>query len=315
MNYKTGELLAMVSLPEFDPENITEEVKNSASSPFWNRATQAVYPPGSTFKTVTTAAALENIDGVEEISFTCDKKLLDFGEHMIGDYQGESHGVITLKTAFMESCNKMYATIAMNVGAKAMLKTAEGFGFNDNFLFRDLVVENSSYPQSFSDDYELAASGFGQASVSATPMHLCMIAAAVANDGVMMEPRLLKQVVSYAGVQRLSYTSNVYRTALTAETAAKLKSYMRSVVTGGTGSRAAVSGMTICGKTGTADSTADGQAITYGWFIGFNDDDSLPFAVAVLVEDIDENTSGGTTAAPIAGQIFAWLRDHAEQVQ
>ena len=308
MNYKTGEVLGEVSLPGYDPMNLTDEVKASAASPFWNRATQAVYPPGSTFKTVTTASALENITGIEDIDFDCLTGDLDFGEHTISDYQSEHHGTIKLRQAFIESCNKMYATIALNLGNAKLLQTAQAFGFNDNFLFRDLVVENSSFPAVADSDYALAASGFGQSAVAATPMHMCMIAAAVANNGVMMEPRLLQGVTGPAGGTRATFQSKVYRTAMTPETAATLQSYMRAVVTSGTGRRAAVNGMTICGKTGTADSNLGGEPVTYGWFIGYCADAETPYALAVLVEHIDPNTSGGTTAAPIARDIFEYLK-------
>ena len=308
MNYRTGEVYGEVSLPGYDPMNLTDEVKASAASPFWNRATQAVYPPGSTFKTVTTASALENIDGIEDIAFDCLQGDLDFGEHTISDYQSEHHGTIHLRQAFIESCNKMYATIALNLGNAKLLQTAQSFGFNDNFLFRDLVVENSSFPLTAASDYELAASGFGQSAVAATPMHLCMIAAAVANDGVMMEPRLLQGVTGPSGGTRATFQSKVYRTVMTPETAAVLQAYMRAVVTSGTGRRAAVTGMTICGKTGTADSNLGGEPVTYGWFIGYCADPDTPYALAVLVEHIDPNTSGGTTAAPIAHDIFEYLK-------
>lgn len=310
MNYKTGAVLGQISLPSFDPMNITDAVKQAGDSPFWNRATQAVYPPGSTFKTVTTAAALENLPDVESYEFECIRGELDFGDHWIGDYQGEVHGKIDLKEAYAESCNKMFAMLALQLGQTKMLKTAKTFGFNDNFLFRDLVVENSVFPQTADSDYTLAASGFGQSAVGATPMHLCMIAAAIANDGVMMEPRILQKVTSAGGTPRMTFSSKVYRTVVSPEIAKTIQRYMRSVVTDGTGRRAAVDGMSICGKTGTADSTADGKPVTYGWFIGYSANPETPYAVAVVVEDIDAKTSGGSTAAPIARDIFTFLKEH-----
>lgn len=310
MNYRTGEVLALISLPEYDPMNITDEVKQSAASPFWNRATQALYPPGSTFKIVTASAALENLAGVEDWEFDCLDGALDFGDHFISDYQGEHHGKIRLKSGFVQSCNKLFATLAYNLGSDRMLRTAQRFGFNDNFLFRDLVVENSSFPTSAASDYALAGSGFGQAAVSATPMHLCMIAGAIANGGVMMEPRMLLRVDSAGGVQRTGFQTRTYRTVVSPTVASRLQEYMRAVVTQGTGRRAAIPDLTICGKTGTADSTSGSQPITYGWFVGYAAEDTYPYAVAVVVENIDPMTSGGTVAAPIAGDIFAYLRDN-----
>ena len=314
LNYRTGEVLAEVSLPNFDPAHISETLKDDAGRPFWNRVTQSIYPPGSTFKTVTEAAALRSLEDIGAFSYDCAETPLTVGAHEISDYGGGSHGTLDLSTAFARSCNKAFAELALRLGQRRLLQTAEEAGFNDNFLFRDLVVENSRFPLTAADDWELAASGFGQSSVAASPLHMCMIAGAVANGGVMMEPRLLRQVTSPAGRVRLAFTSQVYRRAFTPEVAERLRGDMRLVVTGGTGRAAAVNGVTVCGKTGTADSTEDGKPISYGWFIGFAQDDDLPFACAVLVEDIGEKTSGGAAAAPIAADIFLWLRQHQREI-
>lgn len=129
-------------------------------------------------------------------------------------------------------------------------------------------------------------------------MHLCLLAAAVANKGVMMEPVLIDRVASPSGVTRYTRSSRVYHTAMTEGQAAILAEYMRAVVTSGTGTRAAVSGMIICGKTGSAETSLNGRAITNGLFIGFAQD--VPYALCVVVEDIDDGQGGGSTAAPIA---------------
>ena len=313
MNYKTGEVIASVSLPGFDPMNINEAVLSHPGHPFWNRVTQAVYPPGSTFKTITTASALKNVEGVENKTFTCEGGLTVDPVHTILDYAGDSHGSLSLKKAFTVSCNNTFASLALyDIGDKHLRETAEAFGFNDNFLFRDLVVENSSYPTANRTSYEIAMSGIGQSAIVASPMHMCMVAASIANDGVMMEPRLLYSVDSAAGVNRMTYEPAVYRTVMEAPVARTVGGYMREVVSSGSGRRAAVSGLTVCGKTGTAESSSDSRAINYGWFIGYIDDDRYPFAVCVLVEDIPDGKSGGNTAAPIAGQIFQYLKAHPE---
>lgn len=311
MNYKTGEVVAQVSLPSFDPMSASSV--SADSEVYWNRATQSLYPPGSTFKVVTTAAALENIPGVDQISIACTGGL-DVDGQAIRDFGNAVHTGLTLKQAFVKSCNNIYALLALDMGDAALRKTAEGFGFNANFLFRDLVVENSVYPTGNRSNFEVAMSGFGQSSIGATPMHLCLIAAAIANDGVMMEPTLLRQATTPTGAVRATFGSKVYRTALSADTAATLQEYMRAVVTSGTGSKASVSGLTICGKTGSAESSRNGRAVTHGLFIGYCADDALPFAVCVVVEDIADGQGGGSTAAPIAGDIFTYLRDNAERV-
>lgn len=311
MNYQTGAVLAMTSLPSFDPMNISEETLADAGQPFWNRATQSVYPPGSTFKVVTTISALQNIADVRTATLTCTGALPVDGQ-TIRDYGSAVHGELSLKRAFTLSCNNAFAQLALTLGDAKLRRTSEEFGFNDNFLFRDLVVENSSYPTTNRTNFELAWSGAGQSAITASPMHMCMIAGAIANGGVMMEPRLLQDVTSAGGVNRLKFTSATYRTALSANLAEELKGYMAAVVQSGTGKRAAVSGLTICGKTGSAESSDNGRAVTHGWFIGFINDNAYPYAVAVLVEDIDDGDGGGTTAAPIAKDIFQYIKEHME---
>ena len=313
MNYKTGEVLALVSLPNFDPMAIDDATKSDSGQPFWNRATQSVYAPGSTFKIVTTVAALDGIPTIQEIDIPCTGGL-DLDGQAIRDWGSEIHGSLTLERAFTVSCNNAFALIALDVGDEQLRKTAESFGFDDNFLFRDLVVENSSYPSGTRSQFEVAMSGFGQSTITATPMHMCMIAAAIANKGVMMEPRLLRKVTASGGSQRVGFTEKVYRTATTEEDAAIVKRYMRQVVLSGTGTRAAVSGLTVCGKTGTAEASLNGSAVSNAWFVGFIDSDELPIAVAVVVEDIDDGLGGGSVAAPIAHDIFSYVQEHPERV-
>lgn len=311
MNYQTGEVIALVSLPNFDPLNITDATLADPGQPFWNRATQSVYPPGSSFKIITTASALANIPNVTEQDILCTGGLSVMNQ-AIRDYGNAIHEKLSLRDAFRKSCNNVYALVALTLGDEALRETAEDFGFNDNFLFRDLVVENSTYPTANRNQFELATSGIGQSALAATPVHMCMVAAAIANDGVMMEPRLLMNVTSASGSSRMTYQSKVYRTALPAGDAATLQAFMRDVVKSGTGTRAAVSGLTVCGKTGSAESSLSGSDVTYGWFVGYIEDDELPYAACVLVESIEDGEGGGSTAAPIAADIFQYLKDHMQ---
>ncbi len=305
MNYKTGEVLALVSLPVYDPQNITDQVKNSEQHPFWNRALQSTLPPGSTFKIITTAAALKALPDAQTHVFTCTgaTQVLD---HVVHDYNMGQHGEVTLARAFRVSCNNAFAQAALMMGDTALRRTAEDFGFNDNFLFRDLVVENSVYPTRGRNNVEIAWSGAGQSQVVATPLHMCMVAAAIANDGVMMEPRLLGRVQSPSGVVRLRYTPKVYRTACTPETAQIIDGYMKDVVKSGTGTRAQVDGLTIAGKTGSAEGNLNGVDVTHAWFVGYIDSDTMPYAVSVFVEN---GGSGGSVAAPVAQKVFSYLQN------
>ncbi len=310
MNYKTGEVLALISLPTFDP--MAARAPAAGSTYYWNRATQGLYPPGSTFKVITTAAALENLPGAADMAFDC-LGGLEVGTQVIHDFGSASHGNLSLKQAFVKSCNIAYAKIALTLPEGALRKTAGAFGFGENFLFRDLVVENSSFAVADGSSFHVALSGFGQSELLASPLHMCLVASGIANDGLMMEPTLLRRVTSgVTGSDRDTFAPREYRRCTTPETAALLQEYMRAVVTGGTGTRAAVNGLTICGKTGSAEAGSDG--LTHGWFIGFCADEELPIAVAVLVENIPDGQGGGSTAAPIARDIFTWLRDHRDAV-
>ena len=313
LNYRTGEVLAMVSLPSFDPDNVTAEEIEALDDPYWNRVTQALYPPGSTFKIVTAAAALERISGVADRTFTCTGALPVTDSFTVRDFNHASHGNLTLRTAFLRSCNSVFASLALEMGDAALRSAAESFGFNQNFLFRDLVVNNSSYPAGTRGKEAVAASGYGQSALAASPLHLCLIAAAVANDGVMQEPRLLKSVRSASGMTVLSFSSARVRTVASPAVTRQLQSMMKDVVQGGgSGSAAMVSTLDIRGKTGTAESTKNGQKINYAWFTGYCAQADLPYAVCVLVEDIPDGETGGTVAAPIAHDVFSWLRNHPE---
>ena len=309
MNYKTGELLCEISLPDFDPYNVRDVSDDDPSRPFWNRAVQSAYPPGSTFKIVTATTAIDNMADALTHTWDCGGSLhITSFNRFITDAGMAKHGTLTLKRAFAVSCNNTFARIALDVGDDGLRRSAEAFGFNDNFLFRDLVVENSTYPTTGRNDLEIAWSGAGQSRVAASPLHMCMLAAAVANDGVMMEPALILRAFSENDVTRYEFTPRVYRRAISAEMAETLTSFMREVVTNGTGTRSRVSGLTICGKTGSAETSMDGDSVTHGWYVGFIDDPATPYAISVIVESVNSGDGGGSTAAPIAGAIFEYLQ-------
>ena len=304
MNYKTGELLSYQSFPTFDPLNTVSAPAGSSI----NRCTQSLKAPGSTFKMITAASAMENIKDWESRSFRCEG-LLHLGSRTVIDAGTDitagkitKHGDLDLKRAFQVSCNNIFASIALEMGDQKLRATAEKFGFNDNFLFRDIVVENSSYPLTNRTDAEIAWTGAGQSAIATSPLHMCMVASAIANKGVMMEPRTLISVTAQNGKTRASFSPRVYRRPLSEAQAGVLKDYMRAVVTGGTGTAANISGKKVCGKTGSAE--IDTQENTNAWFVGFLDEEASPYALAVVVEDAG---GGGSVAAPLARQIFNWM--------
>ncbi len=304
MNYKTGEIVSLVSMPVFDPVNIPQSAFTDVRRPFWNRVTQSTLPPGSTYKIITMASALQFAPELANSEFNCDGAIF-VNNHTIKDANAAVHGPIKLQKAFEVSCNNTFAKIALSLGDEKLSETSEALGFNDNFLFRDIVVENSVYPYDGRNDLEMALSGIGQSKILATPMHMCMIASAVANDGVMMEPYLLNKVVSHGGTERTIEGPREYRKVLDNNIIKPVYNAMLGVVKNGTGKRAAVTGMNIAGKTGSAEGMVNGKEATHAWFVGFSANNDTPYALCIMVEG---GGGGGSVAAPLASQIFAYLK-------
>lgn len=301
MNYRTGELLALQSYPSFDPMNLTQLDKDNPLKPFWNRATKWISAPGSAFKVITLAGALQHIPDAVNKTFHCSGELV-LENTTVTDANNAVHNDLNLKKALALSCNIAFSQAILEMGDKNLQQTASNFGFGDYFLFSDLVVENSVYPTTDRTEKEIAWTGPGQSRLQVTPLHMCMVAAAIANDGIMMEPKLLLGVTNNAGVSRFDFFAREHRIALDKSTADTIADYMREVVRTGTGTRAGVSGIPVCGKTGSAQ--IDGQRETNAWFVGFIDDPKYPFAVCVVVEDAG---GGGSAAAPIAGELFKFM--------
>lgn len=301
-NYVTGEILCSTSYPDFDPRN-TQATMSSATDEgsFVNRATQGLYPPGSTFKIITMAAALENLTDASTRRFDC-TGTLTIDLTTVTEASGQVHGNVTMSQAFAKSCNTTFSALSLELGYSRLSRTAAAFGFGDNFLFRDMVVENSQFPTNNQTKDDLAWAGIGQGRVLVTPLHMAMVAGAIANDGVMMEPRLLKAVTTPQGNNRALVGARSYTRACTPTTARIIKEYMIDTVQSGTGSQARVSGYTVAGKTGSAETSDDKTIKTHAWFVGFIDDPAHPLAIAVVVE---QGGAGSSIAAPIAQRVLA----------
>lgn len=314
VNWSTGEILGEVSLPSFDPDEVLPADSSLLQAqPYWNRVLQGLYPPGSTFKIVTAAAALKEIPDIESWTWVCDGAYPVDGQYTVHDFQQGQHGKVSLGEAFRYSCNTAFAELANQLGDRKLRETAEAFGFNKNFLFSDLVVYNSKYPTENRTPYEISASGFGQSRILASPMHMCLISAAVAAGGRMPEPVLIREIRSPAGRTVSTFKPKTAMTVCTEKIAGTVSGYMKQVVQGGgSGSRANVKGMDIRGKTGTAESEQNGLPISYGWFTGFSADPGKPYALCILVEGIGDGETGGTTACVIAADLFRALNETAE---
>jgi len=293
INYKTGEILAMTSTPGFDPKNIDDADLSDSSSVLVNRAIQGRYVPGSIFKVITLASALEN--GISPSwSYDCDGNLELSGDTITCP---SAHGEMTLEEAFAQSCNCAFAKLGCTLGASKLVKTAEGTGIFQENMYKDFTLYASKIAiGAGSRQSEIGWAAIGQDKDTVTPLGMCMIAGGIANGGMMKEPRLVKT----SGLDMSTLTSALQDTRIMSSSVAKsLKSMMRTVVEEGTGTRAAVDGVTVCGKTGTAE--VGGSRNPHAWFIGFVEESEHPLAIAVVVEN---GGSGGRVAAPIAKKVL-----------
>ncbi|HCS72790.1 MAG TPA: penicillin-binding protein A [Clostridiales bacterium] len=295
MNPQNGEILALVSQPSFNPSDTNEEPEEES---LINRASYGKYPPGSIIKIVTAAAALETMDEIGDYTVRCTGKI-DIDGIIVSCYGDEAHGEVNLSKAMELSCNAYFAQLAQNIGWKQLKKTAEAFGFNKDFLFSDIKTSKSQFPISrLTDVEELVWSAVGQAKVSVTPLHMVMLASAIANGGNMTEPRLIYGIELRTGRVKLQNKSTL-TSPISAETSKTLTNIMIGVVENGTGYRAKSTGMLTAGKTGTAEVAADQKP--HAWFIGFAPADEPSLAIAVILENAG---TGGRYAAPLAGKVL-----------
>lgn len=301
-NYQTGEIICSTSYPDFDPRNVQAVLDSPVDNgALVNRAMQGLYPPGSTFKIVTMASALENIENVQNRKFNCTGAMLVEGT-IVTEASNQIHGTVTMEQAFAQSCNTEFASLALELGYSRLSSTASSFGFGDNFLFRDLVVFNSQYPTTNQSKDDLAWSGVGQGRVLVTPLHMAMIAGAIANDGVMMEPRLMRSATTAQGMPRLLAQAKPYKRLCAPATARITQEYMKACVRYGTGTQAKIDGFVVAGKTGSAEASDDKTIKTHAWFVGYVESDQHPLAIAVVVE---RGGSGSGVAAPIARRVLS----------
>jgi len=320
---RTGAVLAIVSTPGFDPNALVgpdggpagTALEEDPAEPLRNRTINGSYPPGSAFKVITAAAALES--GIASPSTTFPDPLeleLPGTTSTISNADGEvcdDGDSVTLEIAFIRSCNTTFAQIGMEVGALGLVDTAEGFGFNESIPF-DLPVLPSRIPEATSfanDPPAIAANAIGQRDVVATPLQMALVAAAIANDGEVMVPFVVADVFRSNGSIESSTTPAVWRRAVSPATASVLRDLMERAVLSGTGRKAAVPGIRIAGKTGTAEVAGSAP---HAWFIGFGPVEveaaDRQIAVAVVVEaggNAGELATGGSVAAPMASQLIA----------
>lgn len=310
----TGGLLTMASTPTYDPNDGLEQALADPRSPLLNRATQGLYPPGSTFKVVTAASALDNGTVTVDTQFPGPSCIPIAGQQLC-NFRKHAYGPHDFGYALVHSINTTFAKVGMELGPQKLEATMRGFGFFHRFPW-DYPPEQSLPSGVFGPKGNLIDPGtpvdvarlaIGQERLLATPLQMAEVAAAVANGGQLVEPQPVQEVRAPDGsVVRRPQPVFLGR-AMTTETAATLRGLMRQVVDDGTGTAANVAGLAIAGKTGTAETGTEGR--NDAWFIGFAPVDAPRYAFAVLVENTEG--TGGDVAAPIAAAVVQALTESA----
>lgn len=317
---RSGAVLALVSSPSYDPSPLAshnpatiqqayDKLLKDPADPLLDRATQQTYPPGSTFKVVTTAAALGSGKYRPDSMVASPNSLVlpDTNGVRLPNFQGESCGgtSITLTHALEVSCNTAYANVGLDLGANALRAQAQAFGFGSGIDGFGLPYAPSRFPDSVNRP-QTAQSAIGQFDVRATPLQMALIAAAVANDGVEMAPYVVAQEQSPSLTTLSTHNPQKLGTPVNATVAQEMTSMMVDVVAHGTGTGAQIPNVTVAGKTGTAE---DGAGPPDAWFVAFAPAEKPTVAIAVLVEHGGGETqsTGGAVAAPIAKQVLQVL--------
>ena len=316
LDYTTGAVLAMASSPSYDPNELASHHLNDTtrawknlvadpSSPLTNRATREIYPPGSTFKLVTAAAALQNGYHPNSMVDSPENWILPGTRTPLTNETNCGGSRITLAHALDISCNTAFGKLGVSLGQDKIRDQAERFGFG-KVVSSDVSSVASRFPQDLTDA-QLAQSSIGQYDVAASPLQMAMVTAGIANGGKLMTPYLTAQVRA-SNLQVVSeHHPKQMSQPMTKESAEQLKAMMVSVVNNGTGKRARINGTTVGGKTGTAQ-TVKGKA-PYAWFVGWSDNPHV--AVAVFIQSSDtaiNEVSGGRLAAPIARDVIEAMR-------
>jgi len=297
-----GEILAMASYPSFDPNNIDQtfpELSRDPDAPLINRAVQSLYPPGSTFKVITAAAALEA--GVSPTREFVDDGTYELPGYTVHNFQGKEYGKVTFTQALVYSINAIFARIGAEiVGAQALAQMAYDFGFDDSYEGFSLPVTASNLgpPPSEWTQGTTAQTAFGQGQVSANAFEMALVAATIANDGKMMEPRIVREIRSPDGIILDRPTPSVRHEPLPPETARTLNGMMQKVVTEGELTVAEIPGVEVAGKTGTAEAP---PGAPHSWWIAFAPADDPEIAVCAMVEN---GGRGDRAALPIADQVM-----------
>lgn len=307
MDPTNGKILCMVSKPTYNPNNLTDKYWNrliedkGENSALYNRATQGLYPPGSTFKLYTTLEYIREHDESTKYNYVC-RGSTQKGQDKINCFNGEVHGNVNLKTAFAKSCNSAFCDIGTKLNPSKWVKTCESFYFNKELPIDKLEKKQSSITLSSDTRIgDVMQTSIGQGSTTVTPLQNIFMAAAVANDGIIMKPYVVDRIEDdFSNVISKTEPKRLV-TPLTKKESKQLRRLMRATVTEGTATRLHYSGAyKAFGKTGSAE-FQNGSNDSHAWFVGFAEYNGQKLAVSIVVE---ASGTGGGVAVPIAEKIF-----------
>jgi len=297
---QTGEVLAMVSTPGFDPNTIAADwgilSADTLNSPLLNRAASGLYPPGSTFKIVTALAALNYDPNLINFTIDCQGRAI-FGENALQCAFAAEHGVVDMTRAMAVSCNIYFATLAQEIGAAQLIATARQLGFNNPIAF-ELMASTPQFPMSYNTSLsELIETSFGQGRILTTPLHMAILISALANEGMAMHPYIVNRIITPSGGTVSQNLPRQKGQIIPPGDTAIISEMLREAVIIGTGRPAYLPNLPIAGKTGTAENAG---GIDHSWFMGFAPVDNPQIAIAVIIE----GTGGGPRATLLARDGF-----------
>jgi len=298
MDVKTGDLLAMGSRPGYNPEPLKiEDYLKGNPEAFLDQCTM-LFPPGSLFKIVTACAALQNGCVAENDYFYCRGK----EEKPISCWNKFGHGRISFSNAFAQSCNPVFVKVAQKLGAEKIIACAKSFGLdNQKIIGYDIPYDKRQNLNLIASPYNLANSSVGQGPVLATPVQLSAMMNTIANDGVYMQPRLVRELRTNDGLIKRSFPAQGSDQKIPLQIVLRIKKLLNLVTTEGIGREAYVNGYSSAGKTGTAQLGGEGKGV-YSWFCGYAPADQPRYVVTVLLK---EGITDGQTAAPVFREIMS----------
>ena len=298
----TGKIVAMVSKPDFNPNTIDQDweylVSNSENTSLLNRSTQGQYPPGSIFKVVTALDYLRTHKTISGFSYNCSGSITS-EDHTITCYGGAVHGEEDLSNAFAHSCNCAFAQMGLDLGGASLRQTGESLLFNKKLPLSMEYHKSLLSVDGSAGNPLMMQTAIGQGNTLVSPMHMALIASAIANDGVLMTPYLIDHVENYSGNLVSEKSSNEYKRLMSTEEAQTLEQLMVNVVNTGTASALSGLGYSVAGKTGSAEFDEYGNS--HSWFIGYSNVENPELVVAIIVEN---GGTGREAAVPVAQQLF-----------